>query len=221
MKLILSGGGSGKKSEILDKLFAEMISKKKPLLYIPIAIDQVKHPLPDCLKWLKGTFDNLGIKNYEMWSEKEIIENKNYDATRFGGIYIGGGNTYYLLNRLNDAGFFKVIKSALDNNVPIYGGSAGAIIFGKSILTSSDENKVALKKFGGQNILNGLNIACHYKTENDEKLKTLSKNIGDIIALPETSGILIEDNKCSIIGKDNGFTFKKSIKSEVEIGRQI
>jgi len=58
--------GSGEDIIEVDKLFASMLDKNKPLLYIPIAIDNIKHPYEDCLDWLKNTFEPLGISKYEM-----------------------------------------------------------------------------------------------------------------------------------------------------------
>ena len=61
MRIILSGGGSGERTKELDEMFASLLDKTKPLLYIPIAIDSIKHPYSSCLAWLRSTFDKLGV----------------------------------------------------------------------------------------------------------------------------------------------------------------
>src|SRR3989344_2037059 len=220
MKLILSGGGSGEKTKELDELFAKIIDKSKPLLYIPIAIDKIKHPYTECLKWLKGTFDKLGINLYEMWTESEL-ENIKDGPEKFGGVYIGGGNTFYLLKVLKKTNFWTFLKKCIDKDIPIYGGSAGAIIFGHSILSSNDINNSNLKDFDGMNLLGDISIFCHYKPEKDETVeqKIFTSNLKKIIVLPETSGIYLESNKKrKIIGKDAVWLFSKDQKVKVEIG---
>lgn len=91
MDLIVTGGGSGKDTEEIDNLFASKLklNKDKPLLYIPIAMDNIKRPYPECLNWLKSTFDNLGVRKYEMWTENGINGMKEKPSpSNFSGIYI-------------------------------------------------------------------------------------------------------------------------------------
>lgn len=222
MKIILSGGGSGEKTRELDELFANLIDKNKPLLYIPIAIDKLKHPYPECLKWLKGTFDNLGVNLYTMWTE-ENLNNIQEEPKRFGGIYIGGGNTYYLLKTLKETSFWKFLKECLNKDIPIYGGSAGAIIMGYSILTSSDPNEVNLKDSKGMDLLHSISISCHYRLEKDEiiKQKIKSHNLRKIIALPESCGIYLNNKKRKIIGKDPAWIFFEKEKNQIGVNREF
>ncbi len=219
MEIILSGGGSGEKTKEVDELFSNILKKSKPLLYIPIAINKIKHPYPECLKWLKETFDKLGVKFYEMWSEKDLFKSKEINPEKFGGIYIGGGNTFYLLKILKESGFWEFLIKAIKKGTPIYGGSAGAIIFGKSILTSSDENFVGLKEFAGMNLLKDISILCHYKQEKEDKIK--ESFINKIIALPERTGIYLKDNKATIIGQESAYLFFNKNKKEISVGQII
>lgn len=223
MELILSGGGGGKKSLEMDKLFASLIDKSKPLLYIPIAIDKIKHPYPECLKWLKQTFDYFGVKLYEMWTEEEIYQSKIIEPESFGGIYIGGGNTFYLLKTLKESNFWNFLSKAVKKNIPIYGGSAGGIIFGKSILTSCDENIVGLKDFSGMNLLKNMSLFCHYKQEKEKEVSEKLKNfhLNKIIALSERTSIYLKDNKIMIIGQEPAYLFSNKNKKEINVGQII
>ncbi len=223
MKLILSGGGSGKQTIDLDLKFVSLIDKSKSLLYIPIAINTKQHPYPECLKWLKETFDSLGIKKYEMWTEEDLSKGKKVKPETFGGIYIGGGNTPYLLKTLKKSGMWEFLKDAVKKDIPIYGGSAGAVIFAKSIIPSlsGDENKVHLKNFDGMNVVNNKEIWCHYNG-NDKIIKEFIEkyNLGEIIALPEETGLFIKEG-IQIIGKKPAYLFKENLKKEIKIGQGI
>ncbi|MEK6793115.1 MAG: hypothetical protein AABX95_04830, partial [Nanoarchaeota archaeon] len=74
MVLILTGGGNGEDTKEIDKYFASLVDKTKPLLYLPIAIDTIKHPYPECLRWLRQTLDKLGIRKYEMITEETLSQ---------------------------------------------------------------------------------------------------------------------------------------------------
>src|SRR3989338_2370807 len=89
----------------------------------------------------------------------------------------------------------------------IYGGSAGAIIFGRDISTASfgackDKNIVKLKDSRCLNLVNNYDLQCHYlPKEKPQVLNHMKKSKTPIIALPEDSGILVEDNKITPINK--------------------
>lgn len=225
MKLFLSGGGSGEQSKELDELFAKQLDKSKPLLYIPIAIDKKKHPYKECLKWLKGTFNQLGVKNYRLLDEEHLVDYNKVNLYDFSGIYIGGGNTSYLLKTLKELNFWNVLKRALKESLPIYGGSAGAIIFAKTITPSlnDDENFVKLTDFSGMDTLKGKDIFCHYSTLKEGNVKDIIKkyNLNKIIALSEETGLQISDDKIKVIGKKSAFLFFNNHKEELKSGSLI
>ena len=81
----------------------------------------------------------------DMVKTTEELMTKNF--TDYACLYIGGGNTYKLLNDLKVSGAFdKIKKYLLEDNGIVYGGSAGAIIFGKDLdsCNTDDENEVGL-----------------------------------------------------------------------------
>ncbi len=114
MKLFLSGGGSGIDSIEVDTQFIEAINTSKPVLYIPIAIDTVKHPYPDCLKWLQDNFAPFHFDNFVMWTEENLKDKTINYFEQFCGVYIGGGNTFKLLSDLKK---FEMYQSFLSKRV--------------------------------------------------------------------------------------------------------
>ncbi len=221
MKLVLSGGGNKEQSKPIDHLFASLLNKKKPLLYIPIAIDTKKHPYSECIKWLKNIFDVFGVKNYVMWTEKDLKNTSPLPKQeQFSGVYIGGGNTFYLLKKLKETSCWKWIQECIKKDMPIYGGSAGAIICGKSIRTSSDKNEVSLQDFSGMDMLKGVSIFCHYTPQKDQRIYALMKKekLKKAIALTEETGIFITKKECRVIGKMPAYLFTEKEKKELKIG---
>lgn len=150
-KLILAGGGDAEQTLSIDKEFANLIDKEKPMLYIPIAMDTNSIPYHSCFNWINNVFNPLGIEDITMWTESELNNKSIEDLKQFSAVYIGGGNTFDLLKDIRETFFTNVLKEYFATGGIIYGGSAGAIIFGKDIRTCShmDSNDVGLKKFNG------------------------------------------------------------------------
>ncbi len=208
MRLFLSGGGSGKDSIKLDRKFASAVGNTKPLLYIPIAIDTKKHPYSECYKWISGTFNPLGINKIEMWTEKELKASTEAELKKFGGVYVGGGNTFYLLKYLRESDFLLKLGKLIRNNVPVYGGSAGAIICAKTIIPalSADPNDVGLKNFDAMDFVRGYDLWCHYEPKMDEEIQKYRKKYGlKIAALPENAGLYVTDKVIEVIGPGSAY----------------
>ena len=226
MKLLLCGGGCGEQTIEANKRFNEIINHNKPLLYVPLAMDEDEHPYDDCLKWIKREMSNILIPSIEMVRSFEELANKKY--TDYCAIFIGGGNTYKLLKGLKDSGAFNKIKEYIQNEGIVYGGSAGAIIFGYDINSClvMDKNDVNLEDTKGFNVLNNKSIFAHYTNEYTpeahEKFKqyllNYSINKEEVIALPEEDTIYIDDNKIEILGNRPYYEFLNGIEKKVENG---
>jgi len=220
MKLFLSGGGSGNESEQIDAEFIKALDKTKPVLYIPIAIDTEKHPYSECLEWLKNNFQPFGFDNFVMWTEEDLKDKKMADFEQFGGIYIGGGNTFKLLKELKEFGTFETIKKLALSGLPIYGGSAGAIIMAKTIIpaSSGDENIVGLTDFSAMNLIKDAEIWCHYNETYDETIKDFIQkyNFSKVICIPETAGILVSNTNIVAIGPSDIVIFNEGLKTSIK-----
>ena len=92
MKLILCGGGAGEKTIEINKRFNEIIDHTKPILYVPLAMDEVKHPYDGCLEWIKGELSTINVPSIDMVRTFDELASKNYFD--YSAIFIGGGNTF-------------------------------------------------------------------------------------------------------------------------------
>ena len=199
-KLILSGGSGKNNEKKLNSLFLKLV-KNSPILYIPLARETKDYS--ECYDWINSA---LPGKKINMLVDFKLQKIK---LDNFGGIYIGGGNTFKLLKEIKENNFDKELSKFKG---VIYGGSAGAIIFGKTIETASwgkikDKNKVKLKDLKGLNLVNGDNIKAHYiSKEKNEVKRFVKKTKTPIIALPEDSGVYVEDKK--IIPVNNVYIFR-------------
>lgn len=204
MKLFLGGGGGKEDSIELDKKFVASLDLSKPLLYIPIAINTDKHPYSGCLEWLLDVFGPLGVKNIVMWVEDDLKQKQEEDFGQFGGVYIGGGNTFKLLKELKEFGTFEILRKLTEKDIPIYGGSAGAIIFAKTIIPalSADDNFVELTDFSAFNLVKNYDMWCHYSGSLDLVVKSYMDkySLKKIIAIPENAGLYVTKKSIEIVG---------------------
>lgn len=194
MRLLLSGGGDPEQVKALDNFFAKKVGNGK-ILYIPVAMEKI--PYNDCFQWFKDTYAKYGIENIEMCIELD----KKIDLNNYSAIFIGGGNTFKLIDEMRKSGFDEKLVDYLKNDGFVYGGSAGAIIFGKSIDTAlhADKNYLNLNDLSGLNVMNDYRIWCHYTKKDELDLKKIN---GKVIVLYEESGIFYDGTKIESIGKN-------------------
>ncbi|WP_251186366.1 Type 1 glutamine amidotransferase-like domain-containing protein [Bacillus licheniformis] len=94
----------------------------------------------------------------------------------------------------------------------MYGGSAGAVILGKNIMTCSymDRNACGLRDFNGLKLLGDYSVWCHYKAEHDPLIKRFRNAFGTpVIALPEETGIAASTSDIRVIGTKPARMFKE------------
>lgn len=212
MRLFLNGGGDGEKCLQVYKKLNEIIDHKKPILYVPIAMEEEKYS--DCKKWINNELKDIKVPYIEMITSGQELANKN--LADYSALFIGGGNTFKLLAELKSSGTFDKIKEFINNNGIVFGGSAGAIIFGYDLEACScdDLNEVGLEDIKGFDVLNGYSILCHYINRSEEKDKNNTDYLLQLsykrksIALPEEDTIFINGANIEIIGNIDYYVFE-------------
>lgn len=214
-KLFISGGGGAQDSFLLDKEFVKSLDDKK-ILYIPIALQRDSLGHEACYDWIVSALSSHSNDFIEiiMWLDlknKTIDDLKNFDA-----VYIGGGNTYKLLQMIYEANFDKALTEFLRRGGNIYGGSAGAIIMGKNISIVNEENDANYKYEKGLSLLRNYSLICHYKELKDYKIKKyIEINKNPVIALTEKSGLIIENNLAKVSGYEPVIIFNEKIEKRI------
>ena len=131
-----------------------------------------------CYKWFECEIKQVGLKEFEMVRSKEELSKKDFSS--YSAIFIGGGNTYKLLSDIKACSNYEKIVEYIKNGGTVFGGSAGAIIFGKDIDCCSldDKNKIGLKDTRGFNLLSDYSILCHLNNKNRLALSAKGRCLG-------------------------------------------
>ena len=222
MKLILNGGGDGKAVESARQLLNRVIDHRKKILYIPLAWPDPTYR--GCLEFMTGELADVEKAGIEMIRSTEELMSRDFPD--YAALYIGGGNTYKLLRDLKESGAFgKIRKYLTEEDGIVYGGSAGAIIFGKDLdsCNTDDENEVGLVDHTGFNMIGGYSLLCHYTSRNRERTELSRKYLLElsktkpVYAIPEEDTIYVEDGRMEFIGGRPYYEFTGGTVTERKI----
>ncbi len=216
-RILLSGGGNAEQTATLDAFFVRKLDISKPLLFIP-------HAWPgnhaDSLAWLQEKLGRHGWRGIEL--AQDLTAFRYPDLEKYSGIYIGGGNTWTLLAKLRESGFIDVLRLYIERNGLVYGSSAGALILGKDIGASHDKNELGLSNPLGLNALHGYSVWCHYTLSHLIEVRALQKATRNpLIALPDESGVYVEDKTLLVIGEKPAHVIDKKGERTVQVMTRI
>ena len=212
MKLILNGGGVGDSAAAARQLLNQAIDHSKKVLYIPFAWPDPAYR--GCLEFMTGELCDVDKAGIDMVRTPGGLTRR--DFADYACLYIGGGNTFRLLQILKTSGAFGQIRRyLLEDDGIVYGGSAGAVIFGKDLdaCRPDDENEAGLTDHTGFDLLHGHSLLCHYTSRDAERtrkarryLLELSK-IKPVCAIPEEDTIYVENESITFIGNRPYYVF--------------
>lgn len=198
-ELLLAGGGDADDSWPLDERLVKQIGGSATMGYIPVAMPPKKYP--DCEEWITSVFDQHGLANIEMWTSLTEVDADN--VADVSAVYIGGGNTYRLLDKLRTTKTDLLLREFVSDGGLLYGGSAGAIICGETIETTPDENRVGLTDYTGLGLLPDIDVWCHYEDNDTEDVHEYATTSGQtVIALPERSGVSVTATRYKVVGHE-------------------
>ena len=226
-KMLLASTSTLHGQEYLEYLLEEIIllfKDCKKILFIPYARpsglthQQYNNQVKEVFKQI-----NLNIVDYH--SENEIFDNLN----KCDGIFIGGGNTFLLLNKLYEYNLISLIKNKIDSGIPYLGTSAGTNICGMNIGTTNDMPIIHVKSHIALGVI-PFNINPHYLDpvkglkHMGESRETRIKefhviNKQKVIGLREGSFLSVLGNEIILKGEKKAVIFEKDTeKYEVNSG---
>jgi len=218
--------GSGYLDYLLDTIRIHF-KNVKTVLFIPYARPGgMSHE--DYTKLVQLVFSKINktVKGlHEFEHPKDAITNAE-------GIFIGGGNTFVLVDQLYKINIIETLKTAIESGTPYLGTSAGSNICGLSIGTSNDMPIAYPKSFQTMGLV-PFNINPHYldpdpkSTHMGETRETRIQefhhfNSQTVIGLREGSYLEVIGSKITLKGPLNARVFEKNkTPYEIESGSDM
>lgn len=132
MRVLLTSAGL--ETEEIKEYFMDMLGKDMSLvkaLFVPTAAINAEaiEVLPKCMNdLLKCGIRNKNIKVYDLHAGMKMDELQQYDV-----VYLCGGDTAYLLERINATGFHATLMDYIRSGGMVIGVSAGSLIFSNNL----------------------------------------------------------------------------------------
>ncbi len=167
--------------------------------------------------FLKIDKNVVGIHSFE--NPKEAV--KNAEA-----IFVGGGNTFGLVNQLYKNDIIDDLKEVIENGTPYLGTSAGSNICGITMMNTNDMPIVYPPSFTTLGVI-PFNINAHYldadtnSTHMGETRETRIKefhifNNTPVLGLREGSWLEVNGNTITLEGKNKTFRWFEQGKEPIE-----
>ncbi|HMO78795.1 MAG TPA: Type 1 glutamine amidotransferase-like domain-containing protein [Candidatus Paceibacterota bacterium] len=153
------------------------------------------------------------LQSFEIKLEQvNLLEYKNRPnelfekLSKFDVVWIGGGNTFYIRWLMKETGFDNIINKLLEKGIVYGGGSAGAIVAGKTLkyfdLVDNPEDSPE-QIYNGLGLTN-LIIIPHWNTESfRDKLKEIKqlyeKEDIEVTTIEDGKAIVIKDEDIIIV----------------------
>jgi dipeptidase E len=133
MKILLGSGGirTEERRNLFFHLMKENFEGCKKVIFIPYA----SRDYDEYTNSVKEMFSHLG---FEIIGIHEL-DNPLVELEKMEGIYVGGGNTFSLVQKLHEKEILEVIRrKVLENGIPYAGVSAGANVACPTMQTTND-----------------------------------------------------------------------------------
>ena len=218
LRVVLSGGGGEEDARPHHEMFASWIEPVAPLLYLP----GDAFSADTSFAWLSGVMGSFGVTSITMWANAEDYTPSHLD--RYSGIYIGGGNTFRMLNDFVETQMLPGLQRFIEAGKPVFGGSAGAIVLGNDIMTcaSMDSNDLGLVSTAGAAVVQDYSIWCHYESSQDQEIgRFMTTRSQPILALSERSGLMIEGSEVQVMEYEGVYRFTHGSKDYIAPGRSF
>ena len=229
-KIIAIGGGELRERTTLriDEYIAGLAKarageRRANALFIPTASHDFMPYYNTFHKVYTGVFDIKTDVALTVFKEADL-EKLRAKLVKADMIYVGGGDTVFMLESWKQTGLLPLIKEAYERGVIIAGLSAGAICWFKEMYTDSATKLTGeeYSVFPGLGLIDGI-ASPHYGLRREEFDNIVRANYVKAYGIEDDSAIVIEDGevvgsissggKAWLIESKNGAIQKTEIES--------
>jgi len=160
--------------------------------------------------------------------EVDVVEIDQLD--RADALFVGGGNTFRLLKKLQDTRLLATIRDIVRGGLPYVGSSAGSVIACPTIRTTNDMPIVQPPSFDSLGVLD-FQLNCHYldpdpnsthkgETREERIREFHEENAALVLGLREGTMLRVEDGAVTLQGEKHARIFRQGQEPvEVPPGR--
>ena len=197
------------------------------------------HPEPDIRRFLKGkkrvAFVPFAAFDHDAYTAKvserfgrmgfTVIPIEQFDTA--DAIFVGGGNTFRLLKKLQDRSLMDAIRQRVRDGLPYIGSSAGSVITAPTIRTTNDMPIVEPQSLNALGLI-PFQINGHYldpdpnsthkgETREDRLREFHEENETPVVGLREGTMLLVEDDAYTLQGLKPARIFRRG-RDPIEVG---
>lgn len=190
--------------------------------YMPLASLYAERWLEQTADYFKGLAE-LHLINAELMTQAEI--EKVLRASSL--VFIPGGNTFLLSHRLHISKVLPYLRRKVQTGLPVVAFSAGAILCGPNILTSTDMNTVGTSYFEALNVT-PFNFFAHYAADphgqsvQDEWLADYHFfHDNPVVMLCDGAYVRVDGKKTSLVCGEAWILRKDREKEKLSIDRPV
>jgi dipeptidase E len=214
---------------IIAEHFGASPESPKTILYVPYA-------LKDGDGYAQKSIEALAKLNIKAIPANSVDDPVALlDSGRVDGVYISGGNTFRLIDRLQKTGLLKAIKKKVEDGMPFMGSSAGSNVAGPTVKTTNDMPIIQPESFDAMNLV-PFQINPHYpqyegtvyykmgdeyvahsgETRADRINEFHEENKTPVVGLKEGSALRVTGDKVELLGGKSAKLFQQG-KEPIEI----
>lgn len=220
MRLLLISSSNVHGYGFLDHAEPEIrrfLAGRKTVAFVPFAAHDHK-------AYTAKVSERFGRMGFEIVSIQDL---ENADA-----IFVGGGNTFRLLKKLQERKLLDPIRERVLAGLPYLGSSAGTVISAPTIKTTNDMPIVECPSLNSLGLV-PFQLNCHYldldpasthkgETREERIREFLEENSTPVVGLREGTMLLVENGSVTLLGMKPARIFRRGEDPvEVEPGRVL
>jgi dipeptidase E len=164
------------------------------IAYWPFALEPSSYA--EGLRWVQREASHIASVDVELWSD--LADRDERDLEGIDLVFVGGGNTYALLDHVRRAGWVDRICAHVLGGGAYYGGSAGAVLAGADIDVArfADPNDVGITDTTGLGLLGRAIVRPHWTDTTLTRIEAFgwaTRLDVAVLAIPEDAGLVVVD----------------------------
>lgn len=193
------------------------LGRVKHIAFVPFAI----HDREAYAAKVRERFGRMGFEVQQVRGPADLDQAE--------AVFVGGGNTFRLVNALYETKTLEAIARRVRAGMPYIGASAGSNVAGLTIKTTNDMPIVYPPSFDALGLV-PFQINPHYldtdpasthmgETREQRIMEFLEENATPVVAIREGSAIKVEDRSTRLVGIRGGRIFRRGREpEEIEAG---